>query len=167
MTDTTDTAATEEVATDDTTPTENDGVDEAAVDEPEDSQHDEKNPNSEAAKYRKRLRDTETERDTLRGRVETLQRAEIERLVTGKLADPSDLWRDGAQLDDVLDDDGNVDSDKVNDLANSLLKAHAHWAAPRVRRTLTGLHSGASVSQAPAAPKPFTAAFTPRGGDER
>lgn len=101
----------------------------------------------EAAKYRRRLRDTEAERDTLRQRVEHMQRAEIERLAAGKLADPADVWRDGAKLADLLDDTGNIDPDKVNGTVDGLLEAHAHWGVQqptRPPRYAAGGHSGAS-----------------------
>ncbi|BBY91334.1 hypothetical protein MGALJ_10030 [Mycobacterium gallinarum] len=81
----------------------------------------------EAAKYRRRLRDTEAERDRLTDRLTTLQRREVERLAADHLADGADLWRDGAQLEDVLDDDGDIDADKVTDLARTLLESHRHW----------------------------------------
>lgn len=68
---------------------------------------------NEAAKYRRRLRDTETERDGLRGQVETLQRAEVERIAADKIMVPGGLWAGGTDLGDMLDDAGNVDREKV------------------------------------------------------
>lgn len=73
-------------------------------------------PNAEAARYRTQLRDAEAERDTLRGRVETMQRAEVERLAAdAKLTVPSAVWRAGVELADLLDDEGNLDPDKASD----------------------------------------------------
>lgn len=66
----------------------------------------------EAARYRRQLRETEAERDTLRERVEAMQRAEVERLA-GHLSQPSAIWAAGVELADVLDEDGNVDPGKV------------------------------------------------------
>lgn len=92
-------------------------------------------PNREAARYRRQLRQTESERDTLRERLTALQRAEVERLAgtTGaKLAAPSAIWADGVQLDDLLDQDGRVDPERVT--------AAAEQAAERLglaRRTPT------------------------------
>lgn len=70
---------------------------------------------SEAAKYRRRLRDTEQERDRLAAHLETLQRAEVERIAAddGNLAKPSGLWAHVASVTDLVDDDGNIDPNKV------------------------------------------------------
>lgn len=67
----------------------------------------------EAAKYRRQLRDVETERDTLRGTLETLQRAEVQRIASADLAQPAALWAAGTQLADLLGEDGTVDPAKV------------------------------------------------------
>lgn len=81
----------------------------------------------EAAKYRRRLRETESERDTLAQRLTTLQRAEAERLAATALSDGGDLWREGTELADLLDGDGNVNPDKVTAAAASVSQAHPHW----------------------------------------
>jgi hypothetical protein len=81
----------------------------------------------EAAKYRRRLRETEAERDTLTERLTTLQRSEAERLAAAALTDGADLWREGTELADLLDDDGNIDPDKVTAAATSVSHAHPHW----------------------------------------
>lgn len=86
-------------------------------------------PNEEAANYRRRLRETETERDTLREQVTGFRRAEVERLAAERLADPSDLWRE-AQLEDLLDESGALDTEKVATALDAVLDAHKHWAKP-------------------------------------
>jgi len=83
----------------------------------------------EAAKYRRQLRETETERDTLSSRVVAMQKAEVERLVADDLAAPADLWLTGASLPDLLDDDGNVDPGKVNDATAKILIDRPGWRA--------------------------------------
>lgn len=88
------------------------------------------NDDREAAKYRRKLRDAEAERDTLRTRLETLQRTEAERLAGEHLADGSDLWRDGAELAGMLDDDGNVSAEKVTAAATQLSTDRPHWRKP-------------------------------------
>ena len=65
------------------------------------------------ARYRLQLRETEAERDTLAARVETMQRAEVERLAADVIAKPDALWASDTTLADLLDDDGQVDRDKV------------------------------------------------------
>lgn len=66
----------------------------------------------EAAKYRRRLRAAEAERDALKGTVEAMQRAEVERLATADGLKPAALWA-GAELAGLLGDDGTVDGAKV------------------------------------------------------
>ncbi len=117
----------------------------AETETPPDAQQ-EQAAGGEAAKYRHKLRDTEKQLAAMTERVEAMQRSEVERIATSKLADPGDVWRDGAQLADVLDDDGNVDSGKVDDLIGNLVKSHSHWAVakPQAPRQRTGLTSGAT-----------------------
>ncbi len=81
----------------------------------------------EAARYRRSLRESETERDGLRGRVEAMQRAEVERVAAKDLATPTDLWMTGAVLGDLLDDDGNVDQAKVTDAVKAVLTDRPGW----------------------------------------
>ena len=69
--------------------------------------------NREAARYRTRLRDAEAERDTLRGQVDAMQRAEAERLAADHLTKPDALWKAGVNLSNVLAEDGTVDPAKV------------------------------------------------------
>lgn len=72
-------------------------------------------PNREAARYRRRLRATEAERDGLRAQVESLQRAEVERVARtdGHLTRPSALWASGVSLADLVAQDGTVDRERV------------------------------------------------------
>lgn len=65
-------------------------------------------------RYRGERNSAREERDALAGRVERLQRAEIERLAAGAMAHPSDLFTlSGNEPADYLTDDGDVDADKV------------------------------------------------------
>lgn len=77
------------------------------------------NSNHEAAKYRRRLRDTETERDQLATRLDTLQRAEAERIASETLHKGAGLWANGTELADLLDDDGDVSAEKVKQAAHA------------------------------------------------
>lgn len=70
-------------------------------------------PGREAARYRRRLRDAEAERDTLKATVESLQRAEVDRLATDAGLRPAALWANGAEVGELLNDDGTVDQVKV------------------------------------------------------
>jgi len=73
----------------------------------------------EAARYRRRLRDAEAERDELATRVEALQRAEVERLAGQKLTKPSAIWAAGVELSGLLDEAGNVSPDAVAEAAQA------------------------------------------------
>lgn len=82
----------------------------------------------EAGKRRHQVRDLEVERDRLRDRVETADRAEVERLLADRLVDPSDIWSNGVQLSDLHDDEGNLDADKVTEAAAKLITSKPHYA---------------------------------------
>lgn len=114
------TDSTEETATDPGDPVDPAGQPADQTGEPD--ENDDK-PGSEAAKYRRRLRETEQQRDQLSQRVETFQHAEVERQVADRLAQPGDLFRFGVTLADVLDDDGNVDDGLVETAVFGLLDA--------------------------------------------
>ncbi|MGI1849936.1 hypothetical protein [Rhodococcus sp. SJ] len=84
-----------------------------AVDQPDTPETDTPDEGKEAAKYRRRLRDTEKERDALLEQVDTLRREAIERLAAQHLAKPEGLWAAGVTVDQLLDDDGHIDQKKV------------------------------------------------------
>lgn len=83
--------------------------------------------NAEAAKYRRRLREAETERDRLSEQVTRLQTAEVQRRITDSLEDPTDLWRDGLQLSDVLDEYGQVDEAALDQAVLQVATDHPGW----------------------------------------
>ena len=74
-------------------------------------------PSREAAKWRRRLRDAEAERDALAARLDGLQRAGVESIAAEVLSKPAGLWAAGTQLADLLDESGAVDRGKVRDAA--------------------------------------------------
>lgn len=82
---------------------------------------------AEAARRRQAQRAAETERDTLRGRVDRQDRREIERLVGDRLQNAEDFWLT-VKLDDLRDDDGDVDVDRVGERVQQLLSEKPHWA---------------------------------------
>ncbi|WP_167761564.1 hypothetical protein [Blastococcus sp. CT_GayMR19] len=88
---------------------------------------------AENFKQREKRREVEAERDALVGTVATYQRREAEALVGERLLSASDLWVAGAELKDLLADDGTVDSAKVADAVTKVLADHPHWGQARVR----------------------------------
>jgi hypothetical protein len=99
--------------------------------EAQDADADGDGPGREAAKYRRRLREAEAERDQLAERVEAMQRAEVERLVTADSLRPAALWASGVELADLVADDGIVDAAKVA-AAIGVARAQLGIAAPPV-----------------------------------
>lgn len=86
----------------------------------------------EAAKYRRQLRDTEAERDTLRTRLDTIQRAEVVRIADEELlAKPEAIWATGVELAAFLDADGNVDPAKVKTAAQEAVSTLGLAKRPR------------------------------------
>ena len=77
----------------------------------------------EQASDRKRLRETEAERDELRKQLDRLQTGEVERLAsTAGLQVPGDVWTFGATLDTLRGEDGDVDADMVSGVVDAILK---------------------------------------------
>lgn len=68
--------------------------------------------NVEAAKYRRRLREAEQQRDELAARVSALQRRQAEAMLPAAVK-PAAVWA-VTELADVLDDDGLVDAAKLD-----------------------------------------------------
>ncbi len=90
--------------------------------------------NSEAARRRRQLRDTEAERDTLAGHLERYRTRELERLAAEVLAEPSDLLALGGQgLEAYVNDAGDVDADAVRAAARALVDTRPGLRAPGQR----------------------------------
>ena len=78
--------------------------------------------NAEAARYRVRLRETETERDTLAGRLDTMRRRECHHAVADLLEEPTDLWELGrADPNSFYNDTDDLDVDQLRQAAETLL----------------------------------------------
>ncbi|WP_062311538.1 hypothetical protein [Demequina rhizosphaerae] len=135
----------------DTTETTAEAATEVAVDTAEAAVDDKSKAGRDAAKYRRQLRETEGERDTLREHLTAMRRAEVERIATGAdmLADGADLWQH-ADLDALLAEDGTVDAEAVQASVLELVKAKPHY---RGRRFAGSADSGVKASE-PQAPAP-------------
>jgi hypothetical protein len=106
----------------------------------------------EAAGYRRRLRDTEAERDALRSRIDEYERRDVE-AVARELgaAVPADLWT-LVQLDE-LRVDGVVDIEAARTRISDLLRDRPTW-----RRSVPDLGAGVR-GNGPEAQKPGLAAL--------
>lgn len=131
MTDTT----TDPSWSDDTPPEDTDTTTEATT-EPEVEPPEDK-PGSEAARYRRQLRDTEDKVAVLTARVDGYQMAEAERLAATHLASPGDLWLLGTTLADLRDDAGELDPVKVEVTAEKIVTGR-----PGLRTTRVDLGQG-------------------------
>lgn len=121
-------------------------------------------PNSEAAKYRRRLREAEAERDALRDTVATMQRADAERIAASSLVTPGDLFAAGTDLADLLDDTGTLDADKVTSRCAELVAERPHWAAkkaPADNVAREALRPAVGNPESTDKADSFTAAFAP------
>lgn len=98
---------------------------------PEDDSPD-TSPNSEAARWRRQLREVEAERDALTERVQGYQRRECEAAVSDLLDVPADLF-DIGQIDvnDFYDDNGQLDADMLRLAAGTLLEERPRLGKPR------------------------------------
>ena len=114
-----------------------------------DSEHADSVPAREAAKWRGQLRQAEAERDTLAGKVEALQRTQIDAHVAATGLKPAALWASGAQLADLVGDDGTPDQQKIA-AAVATAREQLGSVNDRPKRPARGgLTSGASVPREP------------------
>lgn len=98
----------------------------------EGGQDDAQSPNHEAAKYRRRLREAEKERDELRTRLDVYLARDVEQVASGFLDSPALLWADGkASAGDFLDEKGEVDRAKVKASAEAILSRFGRGLASR------------------------------------
>lgn len=99
---------------------------------------------NEAAKYRRQLRDTEAERDTLAGSVDTLRKQIVAgNMPKGSSAGAELLWTSGSNPADFFDEAGALDPDK---LTVAVKDAHQrlglHFGLSPVHGSGTGHYAG-------------------------
>lgn len=85
--------------------------------------------NAEAKSWRLKYRAADTRAQVAEARVEQQNRRHVERVLATRLADPTDAWANGLDLDAVLDGDGLVDDEAVLTYAEELIAAKPHYAA--------------------------------------
>jgi len=86
--------------------------------------------NSEAAKYRRKLREAEAANQALSEQVAGFQRNGIERLVGERLEHASDFWLDGPDIGELVGDDGQPNVEAINARVDGLLEQRPHWKKP-------------------------------------
>lgn len=91
-------------------------------------------PSAREARYRRRLRDTEAERDRLAEQLRSRDRSDVERRVADRLDRPADVWLVWDDAERFHDDDGNLDTDAVDAAVAELLRERPSWAKRTRRR---------------------------------
>ncbi len=124
--------------------------------EPDEVEPDDEPSDREAAKYRRRLRETEGERDTISTQLDASRRALVEHLAGGERVKVEALWAAGTTVAELLDDDGAVDPDLVRKACTNAAETLGLARPPRVDR-----NQGRSQAVGPTE-NPFSAAFSPR-----
>lgn len=83
---------------------------------------DQSNPNAEAAKYRRRAKEAEAQRDALADTVTALRRAAVEDRLKAQHVPPAGFWASGVTLEDLLDEDGNLDDKAIKTAADNAVE---------------------------------------------
>jgi hypothetical protein len=106
---------------------------EADTTDPADTADQAESPSRREARYRRQLREAEAERDQLAAQLDALRRAEVERIAADHLTKPQALWTAGAELNDLLDDSGLVDAERVRAAATQA-REELGLESPRERK---------------------------------
>lgn len=106
----------------------------------------------EAARYRRQLRDTEAERDSLRAERDALRRGHIEQLAQAAGATRGADVADVTDIATLLGEDGRVDPERVAARVAELRAERPHWFAPppRTRQRQVRQVSEDGTNEAPA-----------------
>lgn len=85
----------------------------------------------EAARYRTERNEARAALEAANERIAALQSADAQRIASGLLSDPADLFTlGGTELADLLDEEGNVSTDAVTALAESITKSRPGLRKP-------------------------------------
>ncbi|GAB4944522.1 hypothetical protein MAHJHV49_22970 [Mycobacterium avium subsp. hominissuis] len=129
------------------------------TEEDEQPTEDDGNPNHEAAKWRTKFRESETQNTALATRLQNMQRAAIDTQVTALGMKPAALWASGAKLEDLVDDAGVPDAAKVQQAAQAA-KDTLGIIAVKPAKPVGSLRSGATAYTPPR--NKWVGAFSPR-----
>ena len=89
--------------------------------------------NNEAAKYRRRLRDAEAKTAALTERLERMQSREAEQYAD-RLYQPADLHTFGPDITDLLNEEGDVDPERVRQAVADIIAARPGLGKPPQQR---------------------------------
>lgn len=118
----------------------------------------------EAASLRQRLHALETEHEGTVTRLSAMEHAEVERIASEHLIDPTDVWRQQPDLQSYYDEEfQQIVPDKVREATAAIIQSKPHLARPQRPPTdqpVEGLKPGASPETKP---KPVTWSSALRG----
>ncbi|MGW4019930.1 hypothetical protein [Streptomyces sp. NPDC005009] len=107
-------------------------------------------PNTEAAKYRRKLREAESHVEALSDRVNTLIRRDIEQRVADRLSVPGDLFDLGKHnISDLLNEAGEVDEEKLSGAVAALIESRPGLAKAKGWGSVGGSARSAVAPPAP------------------
>jgi hypothetical protein len=110
-----------------------DAQDDSPADGAQDDVGDGRAANRREATYRIRAREAEAVSTALMERVTRMQRGDVERQAAAQLHDPSDLWTSGVELVELLDEDGEVDQQRVAEAVAALADSKPYLLKPTPR----------------------------------
>lgn len=115
--------------------------------------------NREAAKWRTKFRDAETQIAAMTEQVTALQHQLVNQAITKRIADPSDFWTQ-ADVTDLLAEDGTLDPALIDAKVAEVLAAKPHWMKRASAAAPTSDVGTGKISNDE--PKSFIDAFKPR-----
>lgn len=115
--------------------------------------------NREAAKWRTKFRDAETQIAAMTEQVTTLQRQLVDQAIAKRIADPSDFWTQ-ATVANLLAEDGTLDPALIDAKVAEVLAAKPHWMKRASAAAPTSDVGTGKISNDE--PKSFIDAFKPR-----
>lgn len=118
--------ATSAPSASETTPAPVESVDAGTEREPPNWEAEARRARAEAKRYRQERNTVQQERDTLRGRIDGVDRREVERIASDRLQDASDIWLT-TDIAALRDEEGALDVDKVSEHLDAVLEQRSHW----------------------------------------
>lgn len=126
-------------------------TDDTTAHDPQDAPQGEQS-NTEAAKYRRRLRDAEAQLQDAQEHIRELQGSVIELSVTGKLRHADDFGR-FVNTDELLDDQGRLDRERLSERLTQLVTERPDLAPEQPSRRPKPRPTPDDGTPAPSAPK--------------
>ncbi|WP_217133826.1 hypothetical protein [Leucobacter chinensis] len=118
--------------------------------------------NRDAAKYRRRLREVEEERDTLTAQLDELRKLEVERSIEQLGIKPAAVWALETTLPDLVNEEGLPDTEKITAAVTQAKLAFGIPEKPKAATDGSGGNRGSDIEAEPSAASQWTGAFEPQ-----